>query len=95
MLLTDGKRTVKITMQVEKRGRLLPDFSEDFFEAGLLMRNSNTGAYYVDDLEYCIDQAFDWQFHRGDFLDDSDESRVVYYSDFEEEGWDLPYVPNL
>ena len=81
MLLTDGRRTVRIEMRIWNGRYYTPDWSEEFFEAGLLMRSSNTGAYYVDDIDYCIDQANDWANKEGDFADDgfpSAEDRVVF-----------------
>ena len=39
MRLTDGKRTVEITMQEWAGNEYTPDWSADFFEAGGLPRN--------------------------------------------------------
>lgn len=63
-----------------------PDWSNDFFEAGQLPYREDIGAYIVDDVEYCIKQALDWQDHKGDYADDGDvcdspEARCVFVDD--------------
>ena len=58
--LTDGTRTVTITMQTWDGNNYSPDFSYDFFEVGALER-ADEETYIVEDVEYCIDQAEDWE----------------------------------
>lgn len=80
MKLTDGKRTVKITMHTFDGTDLGPDWSQDFFEAGCLPYDDETDAYFVKDVDYCIDMAEDWKHGRGDFAEDDEvdpESRVM------------------
>lgn len=57
--LTDGKRTVEIKMMVWSGTCHTPDWSNDFFDVGLLPMNDD-GAYIVKDVDYCIDQALEW-----------------------------------
>lgn len=79
MILTDGKKTVKITMHVWNEPNMSNDFSSDFFEAGGLDRDEETGAYIVQDIDYCIEQAENWRGRIGDFCDDdSGEERYVF-----------------
>lgn len=69
MRLTDGKRTVEITMQEWAGNEYTPDWSADFFEAGGLPRNETGTARVVQNVGYCIEQANDWAAYRGDFCD--------------------------
>ena len=68
--ITDGKKTVEITMCVWNGTGWTPDFSNDFFCIGDLRRDNERDAYIVGDVDYCIDQADDWKHSRGDFADD-------------------------
>ncbi len=82
--LTDGKKTVEITMGIFDGTNLSPDFSADFFEAGGLPYDNDREAYVVPDVDYCADYANDWKSGTGDFWDskpDADKDggeRVVY-----------------
>ena len=69
MRLTDGKRTVEITMQEWAGNEYTPDWSADFFEAGGLPRIETGTARVVQNVGYCIEQANDWAAYRGDFCD--------------------------
>lgn len=60
MKMTDGKRTIDIRMKVWNGSGYDPDWSIDFFDAGSLPRNED-GVYVVDDVDYCIDQAREWE----------------------------------
>lgn len=68
-ILTDGKRTVGICMLIWNGTSYGPDWSNDFFEVGALSMNDD-GAYTVQDVAYCIEQAEDWENKRGDYADD-------------------------
>ena len=86
MKLTDGKRVVKITMRTWTGSDWGPDWSNDFFEAGGLPREDGGDVYRVDDLDYCIDQAQDWEKKQGDFRDDGEpgaDERGVWIEDAE------------
>ena len=72
--LTDGKRTVEIRMMVWLGTQYAPDWSNDFFGVGLLPMNDD-GAYIVDDVEYCIDQAREWS--------EEDVNNAVFVNDAE------------
>ena len=60
MKITDSKRTVEIRMMVWENNNYSPDWSNDFFDAGLLNYDEDIDAYIVDDVDYCIDQAQEW-----------------------------------
>lgn len=70
--LTDGKKTVEITMKMWKYGQYTPDWSNDFFEVGGLEYDEELDAYKVNDVDYCIEQAEDWKNGVGDFSDSED-----------------------
>ena len=70
--LTDGKRTVEIVMNLWTGSQYTPDFSADFFEAGALDYDEEKEAYVVEDVDYCIEQAEDWENSRGDYAEDED-----------------------
>jgi hypothetical protein len=69
MKLTDGKRTVEIKMMTWERNHYTWDFSSDFFVAGNLPYDAESEAYIVKDVDYCIEQATDWQNYEGDHYD--------------------------
>lgn len=49
------------------------DISGDFFEVGLLpYAYAGDDVYLVDDVEYCVDQAYDWMNGRGDYYYDTE-----------------------
>ena len=70
MKITDGKTTKEITMKIWQNGQWSPSFERDFFDAGGLPYDEETDTYTVDDVEYLIDQANDWQQGIGDYQDD-------------------------
>ena len=69
MKLYDGKKMVNIEMNNWTDNGYTPDWSIDFFEAGSLEYNEDMDAYMVEDVDYCIEQARDWQNARGDFYE--------------------------
>lgn len=73
MKLTDGKRTVEITMAVWKGEEWGEDWSMDFFEAGNLECNEETNIYTVESVEECIEQANDWKNNTGDNADELED----------------------
>ena len=60
MKITDGNRTVEIRMMVWQGTGYSPDWSNDFFDAGLLSFDEEAEAYIVDDVDYCILAAQEW-----------------------------------
>ena len=70
MKLTDGKRTVEITMQEWDGSQWGLDWSLDFFGAGNLPYNEENDTYTVEDVQYCIEQVNDWKSNTGDNADD-------------------------
>lgn len=78
-ILTDGRKTVEITMYT---GGV--EFSNDFFEVGRLeFADKDQEIYIVNDVDYCIEQANDWKNNAGDhYYEDADpeeiENREVY-----------------
>ena len=82
MFLTDGVKTVRIRMYRSDGMNLSPDFSLDFFSAGGLDYNDNTGVYRVQDVDYCVEQAMDCKYGRGDFSDpDVDPEAIQVFVD--------------
>lgn len=73
VILTDAKKTVGITMWEWNEQGHKPDWSNDFFEVGglplVFLETLNEEAFWVDDVDWCIDQANDWMTYRGDFYD--------------------------
>ena len=67
MKLTDGKKTVEITM-IEND---MPDYSEDFFVAGMLLYVPENDVFVVGDVNYCINQACDWKNFSGYYCEDN------------------------
>ena len=68
--LTDGNKTVEITMTIWNGNGWEPDWSLDFFAVGGLKYDEDAEAYLVDDVDYCVEQAEDWKHSRGDYADD-------------------------
>lgn len=85
MKLTDGKKTVKITMCIWQGSGYSDDFSTDFFNAGNLAYNAENDAYIVKDVDYCIEQANDWKECIADFSmeSDPDNNRAVFIDEVE------------
>ena len=85
--LVSGNRITEITMQTWNGREYTPDWSGDFFNVGTLKYDENLDAYEVEDIDYCIEQAEDWQNKEGDFYGDEDPEGVernieVYDVDF-------------
>ena len=79
--LTDGKKTVGITMQTWDGSEYAPDWSYDFYGAGNLNLDEKNEAYIGVNVDYCVEQAMDWQNGVGDFCDELDadiDDRAVY-----------------
>lgn len=74
-ILTDGNKTAEIIMHTWDGTQYGPDFSDDFFIVGGLPETFifDRVAYMVDDVEYCIEQARDWEAKRGDYFYDSED----------------------
>ena len=70
--LTDGKKTVEIEMCDWTGSGYTPDWSRDFFEVGGLPYDDENNVYIVDDVDYCVEQARDWEHGVGDFYYDDD-----------------------
>lgn len=69
MTITDGKRTVEIRMMIWNGTGFSPDWSNDFFQAGLLPCDDE-GVHTVPSVDYCIDAAQDWE--------NEDENNAVF-----------------
>lgn len=76
MKLTDGTRTVKIEMKVWQGSGYSEDWSNDFFESGSLEWDDFTNTYKVKDVDYCIDQAKEWE--------QEEENYTVFVEEVEE-----------
>ena len=88
MKLTDEKKTVEIRMMTwdDDATGYSPDYSTDFFEAGGLPYNEVRDAHEVADVDYCIDQAKDWEAGRGDYEPaewEDVENRKIQLNDIE------------
>lgn len=78
---TDGKQYVDLYMGYWQNDHYTPDFSNDFFDVGLLKMDDD-GFYIVEDIEYCIEMMEDWCEGRGDYYADDEydphfEDRVI------------------
>ena len=61
-----------------------PDWENDFFNVGSLDYDEERDAYKVYDVDYCIEQAKDWETSTGDYaMDECPEymERIVIVSD--------------
>lgn len=76
--LTDGNKTVEIIMRNSYYG---PDLSNEFFSVGCLPKVDVNGdlAYKVEDVDYCIEQARDWECGRGDYYCDEQEADERFF----------------
>lgn len=63
MNMTDGKKIVEITMKVwnDFNTGYSPDWSNDFFNASILPYDEDEDFFIVDDVDYCIEQAEEWE----------------------------------
>lgn len=57
MVVTDGKKIVKITISSYSENTGWLDWTEDYFNAGCLGYNEETNCYIVDSVDYMIEQA--------------------------------------
>ena len=76
--LFDGTKTAEITMRSwnSNTNSYTPDWSNDFFEIGGLEYDDEHEAYKVDDVEYCVEQAQDWEDMEGDFAADEEPDHI-------------------
>ena len=74
--LVSGNRITEITMQTWNGREYTPDWSGDFFNVGTLKYDEDLDAYEVEDIDYCIEQAEDWQNKEGDFYGEEDPEGV-------------------
>jgi hypothetical protein len=84
MKLTDGTHTVEIEMLTwddDKKQYIGDDYAPYFFDdAGFFRDADDEPVWSVEDVNYCIEQAKDWEKCRGDFWDNEvaeGEERVV------------------
>lgn len=85
---TDGRRTVEIDMRVYHTDRgYSSDYSIEFFSVGSLEYDQDLNAYVAEDVQYLIDQAFDWERYKGDFCDqvqqEAGQDREVFIEEVE------------
>lgn len=67
---TDGNKTVEIQMMTWDGQNYSDDMSGEFFEVGGLTYDDAAEAYVVNDVDYLIDYANDYQAGKGDFYND-------------------------
>lgn len=75
MKITDGKRTVEIRMMIWQETGFSPDWSNDYFGTGQLPYDDETKVYTVQDVEYCIDAAREWE--------SEEENNMVFVDEIE------------
>ena len=83
--LTSGDLLIEISMRVWEGNGYTPDFSGDFFNVGLLPYDSEREAYIVKDVDYCIDEALDWEAGTEAYKNWNDETRDVVVDYVEED----------
>lgn len=68
MKIFDGTQRAEVSMYTYdcNTGFLSPDFSHDFFTAGSLPYDPKTDCYTVDDVQYVIDVAREWEKENND-----------------------------
>lgn len=76
--LTDGNKTIEVTLKVWDGNGYTPDWSEDFYGVGMLPYDEAANAYRVDNVDWCVDAAEDWRLCRGDFADDAESYDVLH-----------------
>ena len=57
MKLTDGRKTMEITICDWNGNSYGEDWSQEYFSAGSLPYDEETDAYLVPDVDYCVDMA--------------------------------------
>lgn len=67
---TDGDNVVEISMCIWDGHQYGYDWEDDFYDVGNLDYDERFDAYIVEDVEYLVEQAKDWQDGIGDFIDD-------------------------
>ena len=75
MRLTDGKRTIEVTMREWDGTNWGQDIAGEFFADAELIDNDPYTA--LADIDYAIDNAKDWESHAGDYDDDDETERLV------------------
>lgn len=79
-------KVVEIEMKTwqDDQNQYTEDWSNDFFEVGALEHDEEDDfLYLVDDVDYCIAEAKDWENARGDYAvgpdcDENIENRTVF-----------------
>ena len=84
--LYDNTKVIAIQMyEYDNRDNTrYPDWENDFFNVGGLDYNEDLDAYRVYSVDYCIEQAEDWETSTGDYaMDECPEhmERIVIVSD--------------
>lgn len=82
--LTDGKRVVEISMMTWTGFGWSPCWAADFFVVGTLEENEDLEAFEVQDLDYCLNEAQDWENGIGDYDTPEDISKRCVIFDFVE-----------
>lgn len=60
MIIIDHEITADVQMMVWNGTGYDPDWSNDYFDAGLLAYDDELEGYIVKDVAYCIAQALEW-----------------------------------
>lgn len=78
MRMTDGKRTVEITIQYWDGSGYGPDWSRDYFNAGTVPYDEETDTYTVESVDYCIDMATDWRDPDSPYYKEDENGDPIY-----------------
>ncbi len=76
MRITDGKKTIEISMKEWEGNYWSYDLSDDFFDTAERI-SGDPVVGLVADVDYCIDYANDWAERKGDFEDEEGGERMV------------------
>lgn len=62
----DGTKVLEISLQgIDDCGRIRPDLSEIFFSSDLIKLDPEVNAYRVDDVDYILRRALEWEYTDG------------------------------
>lgn len=76
MRITDGKKTIEITMKEWEGNYWSDELSDDFFQ-DLEKIGWPDKVGLATDVDYCIDYANDWAERKGDFEDEEGGERMI------------------
>ena len=90
--LFDNNNVLEIEMRVwnSEHSSYSPDWSNDFFVTGCLRYDEEKDGYSVDNVDYCVDQAMEWEKENEDnFISYEFHSMKLFNLMMEEEPFDV------